>query len=320
MIKKLFISCFTLLSQFALASTVQIYTTPAEAPLELKYLIESIQLNKTKDFKNDLIILDQLMSQLSKKELFFIVKSESYKSILKVKPQYLIKKKYYQSESFSLFEKKVKTFEANSSFSSWVIQSIYRDLKEIFTSSQFNTYMNKKKKGETLSAGFQSIEKKLNLLLPWYGHISTSTPKEFEEDMLKLMMDLFNKLIIYTKQFLSYSRFEILEITPLKEDYSFFEKIIVNHQEIKNQFIHKIDNNRGNDFFISDLNEDIKQELPKTKEKRWMPKDNNKQTSEPTQAKIKKIFFPKANPNYKIPKDLPSPIFDWPEKETSIKK
>jgi hypothetical protein len=272
-----------------------IFQTGKGLPLEFDYILESIQKyitsNKEKTlFKQKISKLDQLFSKMTKEEIFFIIKSESYKTILKIKPQFAIKKSYYDQKSLTVFDKFLSS-KTISSFSKWVARSIYNDLKNIYSSSEFTTYMYRKKNSSILTKEYILIDKKLNILLPWVGYLLLSRPNEFEEDMKKYMTELFEKISIYANQYLQFSKFEKVEISPLKTKLRFFY--------IK-EYIDPIQTDIGSSVLkIEDINIDPDQFLvDEDAISGWVPKN-----APPV--------IPTPDPNYIKPDKLPVPTNDW---------
>jgi hypothetical protein len=283
------------------ATQDKIFLAKDNLPIEISYLIDSIQnSHKTKvekvKFKSSIMKLDQLFSNLSKEEIFFIIKSESYKSILKIKPDYQVKKTYYERDSLKGFEKYFKS-KTISTFSKWVVKAIHSDILNIFNSSDFTTYMFRKKNNSVLTRNYIIVDKKLKSLLPWIGYINLNQPNEFEEDMKKHMIRLMEKLIIYSEQYLSLSKFNKLELTPIKEKLTFFTWEVPVPVATENSKTMKLE-----DVLLDPDEFLVDEDAPPMG---WKPKDDT------MEVKLIATPIPTPDPNYVAPKKLPEPISDW---------
>ena len=288
------------LSYSLTATPAKIYISNQTLPIEISYLISSLQKNhSTKNeknkFANSISKLDQLFQKLNKEELFFIIKSESYKTILKIKPEYQIKESFYQDKSLKVFDKYFKS-ETISSFSQWIVKSIYYDIKNIYNSSVFTTYMFRKKNNAVLTKEYIVVDKKLKILLPWISYLGITQPNQFEEDMYKYMTKLFEKLLIYSEQYLKFSQFDKLEISPLNKNLRFFTLETPHLKSIKDKNVRIENILLDPDEFLVD--EDVK-------ESGWMPKDDTKG------AKLLKTPIPTPDPDYVPPEKLPESTSDW---------
>jgi hypothetical protein len=243
-----------------------------------------------------LIKMDQAFEQLSKEEIFFIIKTEAYKSVLKNKPELQIQKTSYNKEIINFFDSYIKR-ETISPFAKWTLYSIKTDLEVILESSLFTTWLVRKKYNNPLDSKLKRLEKKLNLLLPWYEYIRMTEPKDFDNSLKDMMISLLDKINLYTIQLLSYSSPTPIEISPLRPQFKFFEEREFDLEK-KSEFVDTVEK-----VVESVLKKQAPPVLP-TPVNDWLPKDDG---SLPENARA----YPTPDPNYKVPDELPKPIDDW---------
>lgn len=299
--------------------SISIYSPAKSLPLELKYLIESIQLSDLKryeqnNFKANLQKLDQMVEKFSTEELFFVIKSEAYKSILKVKPDYMVKKSYYDVNIIDNLDHYSKS-KTISSFSKWVANSIQKDLKDVFLSSDYTTYMYRKKNNSILTPRYLKVDKKLKILLPWYAYLHLTPPNEFDVEMRKVMILLFDKVVIYLEQLLSFSRFEKFELNPLRKEFKYFSLRKFNPESKEALAPTQEQASPLNNLVQEEVKPETKKEDDSTvsrtqeieKANEWMPKEDVADQD----VKVDPTPIPTPDPNYKAPEKLPEPVNDW---------
>jgi hypothetical protein len=270
-------------------------------PVEINFLIQSLHMSKLSPIEKrildqSLIKMDQAFEQLSKEEIFFIIKTEAYKSVLKNKPDLQIQKASYNKKILNYFDSYIEK-DAISPFAKWALYSIKSDLEELLESSLFATWLVRKKYNNPLDNKLRRLEKKLNLLLPWYEYIKMTEPKDFDAGLKDMMLSLLDKINLYTLQLLSYSSPTPIEISPLRPTFKFFEEREFDLEK-KTEFVQTLEK------VVDSVLKDQKPVTLPTPVNDWLPKDDG---SLPENARA----YPTPDPNYKAPEDLPKPVDDW---------
>ncbi len=281
--KKLWILIFFI--SLPIKSAVQIFKPKENLPVEFSYLIESLQQyplteKEREELSQEIKKLDKLFSQMSKEEVFFLSKSEIYQELLN-KPRLAQQQKFYDKKILRTLLDFIETkIESYHPFAKWIMIATYADLKLIFGSPYYNTFIVEKKALALKNKNAAMIEKKLSLVLPWYEDIIGQSPEEFHENLKPIMMAILSKINRKIGYLLEYSRFDKTDLSTTGE-LKYFE---VTTSEGK---VEKKDP-------IADL--EIPNEKPAESAKQeWMPRN------EPTEP----------NPNYVAPEKLPSPTDDW---------
>ncbi len=182
-------------------------------PVEFSYLVESIQQYPLPDNEKENLLkvlkkLDKLFAQMTKEEVFFLLKSEIYKELLN-KPKLTQQSQLYDKKILRKLAELIDTkIESYHQFAKWIIIANYSDLKQIFDSPYFNTFIVEKKGIGLKNPNAAMIGKKLNLVLPWYEDIINQNPEEFHEMLKPIMMGLLDKITSKIEYLLEYSRFE----------------------------------------------------------------------------------------------------------------
>ena len=266
-------------------SAFQTFVPKENLPVEFSYLVESLQLyplsdkereNITKEIKE----LDKLFSLMSKEEVFFLLKSEIYKELLN-KPKLIQQSKNYNKKIIrtllDLIDAKIDSYHQ---FAKWIIIATYSDLKQIFDSPYYNTFIVEKKGIGLKNPNAALIEKKLNLILPWYEDITGQTPEGFHETLKPVMLSLLTKLNKKIRYLLHYSRFEKLNLVP-NDSLKYFAIKVPEEKKAKKDPL---------------LDMDLPAEKPTEVAKdQWTPKNEPRD----------------PDPNYVAPEKLPFPTDDW---------
>lgn len=266
-------------------SSFSTFVPKKELPVEFSYLIESLQLyplqdKEREDLSKSIKKMDKFFTQMSKEEVYFILKSEIYKELLN-KPRLTQQSKLYDKK---ILRKFLDTIDARidnyHQFAKWIIFATYSDLKQIFDSPYFNTFIVEKKGFGLKNPNAALIEKKLNLILPWYEDIINQSPEEFHEMLKPMMIGILNIIEKKVGYLLDFSRFDKFKLTE-DENLKYFEiKMPVKQDAQKDPLL--------------DL--EIPAEKPvEIAKDQWQPRN------EPMEP----------NPNYVAPEKLPVPSDDW---------
>lgn len=294
---------FALLISNILDAKIMKWMPIKEFPSELTFLIESIQDYKlekkdSEKFFKEMALMDQIFSELTREEIFFISKAEIYKSFLKInKIEKTYPLKYYNPKILEQFRKTIIKNKAEySKFVYWIGQGIATDLENIFNSYNFPMLMIQRRNNKKpRRAQMIRLDKKLRILIPWYENFVERDPEDlakFIKDKMINHLGHLNKVLLLLHKF---SRFKKLKLLKLqKEDFVLFKLKDVSKIEVKKATDEEILNS-------------IK--IPKTLEnpnlsqkKVWTPKDIKEG---------KAPLFPEKNPNYVPPEVLPQPVDDW---------
>ncbi|MBK26670.1 MAG: hypothetical protein CME70_21900 [Halobacteriovorax sp.] len=282
-------------------SATKVLMPSERLPRELIYLTESIQelqlkdIEKTRDndklFKN----LEDKFQSLSKEELYFISKSEIYKTALAFKPPLNITDKYFQKSIITEVEEKIKTVKLNS-FTHWLIASILKDLNDIFNNRDFPTFFAERNKGIVISSKSKRLQKKLNFLLPWIQGFLTEETALFQYSLLPLMNKSLQNISIKIDYLLRHSA-AISPNSKSQEKIVYFEEQsmeldksgkLVTVEDILDPLIGKLKNNN----------------LP-------VPVDDWIGDEDDFASGLTPIEINKAEGNYQAPKKLPAPVEGW---------
>ena len=277
---------FILIPGILLASPVTYYPKN-DLPAEFSYLIESIQLYPLEDKERETLgqkikDIDQMLSELTKEEVYFLLKSEIYKGLLeqpKLKNQY----SYYNPDILKPLNQIIEVrIEDYHKFAQWLMYAVYSDLRQTFDSPFYNTFAVKKKTGLRIrNKNIIMMQRKFDFVLPWYEEIINSTPEEFHEGLKDTMFNLLDVIKVKMGDLIKFSRFEKFKIDPNKKTLSFFT---IKSPEVGEKKEEEI------------LGLTITEE-PKTtvKKEEWSPKNGPMD----------------PDPNYTPPDILPKPVNDW---------
>jgi len=291
----------SILVSFSALSATKVLMPSEKLPRELIYLTESIQelqlkdIEKTRDndqlFKN----LQSKFQKLSKEELYFISKSEIYKTALAFKPPLNITDKYFQKTIISEVEEKIKTVRLNS-FTHWLIASILKDLNDIFNNRDFPTFYAERNKGIVSSSKSKRLQKKLNFLLPWIQGFLTEETALFQYSLLPLMNKSLENISTKIDYLLRHSS-TLNPKVESEEKVVYFEEQsmeldksgkLVTVEDILDPLIGKLKNNN----------------LP-------VPVDDWIGDEDDFASGLTPIEINKAEGNYQAPKKLPAPVEGW---------
>lgn len=181
-----------IISFFSLMSAKAAFVTPHQEklPLELVILINSINELKLTPEENSRYIdeaktLNGFLKFLTKEQIYFLVKSQIYKNVLEKEFQGDYKITKFTSLDIEAIEKNYRlNSKKYSTYASWLIQSVLSDFSTLKNYPGFNQVkLTIVEKDPTLNI----IRKKLNLLSPWLGAISTLTAVDFNGRLKKMM-------------------------------------------------------------------------------------------------------------------------------------
>jgi hypothetical protein len=205
---RIFVSFFLIIGSFNLwASQALLKINESSLPLEFVLLAESLnELKLTQEEKDK--ISDKIKSVnsnlkfLKKEQIFFILKSELYKSILEREFHNDFRIMKFTNLDISNIE---KAYLANkkeySPFARWLVESVISDFGELKNYPGFNSVkLDVPEKDVTLNL----VRKKLSLLSPWLGAISALKASEFNFRLKKMFFEILSDVEISTGVYKNY--------------------------------------------------------------------------------------------------------------------
>lgn len=291
------IACLVSLPLF---SATKVLMPTENLPKELIYLTESLQelnlknIEKTKDNDQSFTDLEKKLQYLTKQEVYFLVKSEMYKSVLSFKPPAKIKDMYYQKEILALVEERLKTVSLNS-FSQWLITSILKDLNILFESKHYPSFTLERGKGVVTSSSSKKMQKKFNFLLPWIQSFLDEEAQLFQYSLIPVMeksLSSINKKIGYL---ISFSEKSTSEET--KDGVKYFKEQVIQLDKA------------GKAISVEDILNPL---IGKLKNKNLpVPVDDWLESEDDFATGLTPVQIQKPSGNYIAPKKLPKPVEGW---------
>ncbi len=290
------------------------YKATDAAPLELSLIYSSIYKKNLPPLIQTKLneLSNQLMtnfSKLSKEEIYFIAKSEIYKTILSER---LSKKSDADRPHPNIeeIEKRVLFYlddKQLTPFASWVLTAILKDLQ---VSGQLNVTTNKT----------------YSLLLPWVYYIMSTDPISFNNICHEIAISSLEVILQQTTILISLSKFNDKKTPEPTSDVTTTSYLVENDTIIVNES----EENSLEDFLKSETEPITTKE--KTTTNNWVPKDDNTlplSKPDPTYTPPSVLpvpvsswddlpinsnsinLFPTPEPNYQPPSQLPVPVDDW---------
>ncbi len=176
-------------------------------PLEFVLLAESINELKLSQDEKDKIAekikgINSNLKFLKKEQIFFILKSELYKSILEKEFHSDFKIMKFTNLDISNIEKAYGLNKKDfSPFARWLVESVISDFSELKNYPGFNNVkLDVPEKDATLNL----VRKKLSLLSPWLGAISSLKASEFNLRLKKMIVEILSDIELSTGVYKSY--------------------------------------------------------------------------------------------------------------------
>jgi hypothetical protein len=290
---KIFILFFIV---FPLSAATQKFYPVNEVPIELSYLIDSIQDHKYNDEKSEQFVdlirrLDFIIPHLTKEEMFFLSKSEIYFNILrKNRKGHVIEEDFFSKDTLDTLEKLIeKNSQTFSTYTLWLSKALLSDLKILFESNLFPVYKGLIQDSLPLkSSKMRVFDTKMKMLIPWFKKYTTLSPQELELEIKEIQFEQLSAIVKTGEKLLRFSRFK--KLGPIPKDY-----ILKAFTLEKKKAILKEEVNEEN--LIENLPIPDTPKVEVRKAENWVPKD----------------LFPQPDPNYKGPDKLPKPVDDWIE-------
>ncbi len=280
-------------------TAVEVLMPTDKLPREMIYLTESMQEidlrnnERLKENEKIFLKLENLFKKLTKEELYFLSKTELYKTALAFKPPLKVSEKFYSKEIILEVDEKLKITKLNS-FSHWLIAGILKDLNNLFESRHFPSFINERNKGALTSGKSRSIQKKMNFLLPWLQSFMSEEIALFEYSLRPLMLKTLEKVISKGNYLLDFSK-------PNKK------------KEIQNiSYFSKQKLNINSDGKPSTVEEILDPLLSGLKNKNLpIPVDDWIEEEDEFSKGLEATPVLKATGNTDDPKNLPTPVEEW---------
>lgn len=277
---------------FSLTYAQDLTLTPdQDLPIELKYLLETYNELSYSDWEKEKLtnhfdkISENILS-IDKAQKYLLLKSEIYKAILQFPP--VPKKSLKNLPSYAEVSTQYK-----SKFFTWIAMAINEDFQALKEDTNYKTLQGKNLRLESLSQNQKVFIKKLERIQPWMDLFANYNEEEARDKLKAFVFATLEKLEFYSKTFIVYSK----PLEALKEK----------------QLIYKLEKDLAPKPKEETLSEilSIKEKPPTNLQAtqnvstlgeenlNWVPKD------EPQD------LFPKPDPNYQPPAELPQPVNDW---------
>ncbi|MBL6988861.1 MAG: hypothetical protein ISR65_03750 [Bacteriovoracaceae bacterium] len=284
------------------------YISNDKLPLELIFLIDSIQRLSAKswdkiqfrDFSQTILKLDLAFSKMQHLDMFFLAKTEIYKSILhfnqSIKSIHSIPTPKQFEINRKLLSSKLKNLPA---FVFWLVMATQRDIKLLIGSTSYNDLMEHlKRKRRLKDRRLKSLHHKFNYLLPLYEKIITLTEEELGQDLLPLMNSTLKKLAHFGTIFVRYGHYQTKTKTKAKGKGKTKDEDKLQFFTIANQLSNNETLQSRVDEIIDNLINKIANQTGPALPPQWAPQADT-------------IGLTKPNPHYLPPQKLPRPVTDW---------
>jgi len=276
-------------------------------PSELALLLESVNESELSSddqakYKEIIANMDKIIPNVTKKDLFFIAKSEIYKSVLRQYREERLEVQILNKQSLNKLDAIINSSEALElrPFNRWLIRALTKDFEKLVTSSHLHSYLSAKLNNLKIKdRDLLILEKKLTLISPWISRILESDITEFNKLNSSFCFNLLQKIQHYLKLFYFQTKFKDMQVDLSKTDsvMTFFK-----WEEVKpvsqNSVLDKLDE-------ITDKNEG-----EDTNNDNWKPKNEPDENQSEASSMLPKNY-PTPDANYVPPPKLPEPVNDW---------
>jgi hypothetical protein len=283
-------------------------TAEKPIPAELKLLFQSIPVNSLSEedkllFEKSLLVMDQNFPLLSKEEVFFLCKTEIYKTILKKHKEKDIDLKLVDGKFIRQIDQKMDSIKGNpiTPFSTWLILAILSDYKQLISAPQNLSFVALARNGsKSKDRSFLIWEKKMKMIFPWIELFLASDFDEFETISQSLRLEILKILSQYSSLIIKHTKFK--------------NELVVKKSTINSLQFFKwktIQEKTPTNFFAE---EDQASSVP-TPIPGWTPKDSPVTPESDQQGKSAVLppNYPTPSTNYSPPEKLPEPVNDWIE-------
>lgn len=254
-----------------------------ELPLEFRYLLKTYnELNfseaEKKVFLERINFIGKQLGSMEKAEVYILLKSEIYKSVLQFPPL----------ESSNLRELPKLDFQGetySSAFFSWLSTAIQQDLVEMKNDAAFTKLEARKDLRSGLGKDEQILVRKIQKISPWIRFYSSYTEESSQDKLKQFVLQTLEKLTHYSRTFSIYSKFDNNQTTPMA---------LFQFKEQAEEKEKTLDDIVDKKTIVATQESKVQ-----VKKDQWEPQEDPFD------------LFPKKDPNYVAPKELPKPSNDW---------
>ncbi len=279
------------------------WTTQKETSYEIKVLVESFKMDYMTEeeklsLKNKIKTLDSLLTNLDKKDHYFISKTSIYKWLLKNKPNITVPK------SFSLEDFKAKAeLDELSPFPRWLLTALKTDSSKLIQAPNYDVYQKALERDPSKVKNL-SIHKRAEMIKPWLYLFQREGADQIDLRMMKFHFSILDHVIAQLKVFYQFNNKGIPQGNSKLSFFSFQEGQQADESQNKTLSIldQVIEKHREKNLPVPTG------EWTLSDEDSWMPNSEKAEFS-----KIQKINMenPEPDQDYKAPKNLPKPVDDW---------
>jgi hypothetical protein len=277
-----FLFTYSLLAQEELNGSNKYIGGSKEIPSELNLLLESFQREELEAESFQKLLkhahaIDSLAKMVTKEELFFITKTEIYKTFLK---NVSSTKVLIDGADAKLFLQASK--KATDPFIKWLLQALATDADNVINSSFYKDFTAEKSVGLVKSENAKRIQRSLQLLSRFYVLINIEHPNMMKSDLFNSYDESLTNVEAALFLVASESHFEKLEpISKIDEPFKFFT--LKNRPKKKDRPVPK-NTSKSVEDIIDDVPETLEEEaetlpssinLPKPSSEDWTKEDSS---------------------------------------------
>jgi hypothetical protein len=204
---KYIISLLILLNTTRLATAQELIypeIIPNKTPIEFELLYNSIQNSLIPKEKDEFLLLSHhlqnFFNRIDQDQLFFLIKSVIYKSIIQYEFDFYIQ----YIDVNSMFLKKVQqkldsNKEHYNDFSQWIIRSLMGDLEIYVDTPLLDQLGQLSKDSQEDMKKIGEVERKLKYLRPWFYTVEKLKPKEFSNLSREISWKILYRVFYYTR-------------------------------------------------------------------------------------------------------------------------
>lgn len=258
-------------------------------PSEVSLIVETLKSqqlspqHKTR-FEENLKVIDRLIPRIKTKDLYFLTKTEIYKSVLvRFKSKNVPR---YPSNMNLFIEREYKKFNSlGTPFTKWLTAAIKADLIYLSSTPEYIFFSNPQNATVKSDLNIKPIKTRVNILLNWIQFLTLENGRRYEEDLPDLLLDLTEHLARSMKTFVYFTNVKNREYVEDNKPMKYFDFTT-----------QKKESSTSLSIIEEIIDDENKNQKPKQLDSKWVPKDS-------------KQLVP--DPNYTPPASLPKPVDDW---------
>ena len=265
-----------------------------ELPTEMKLLINSYnQLSFSTIQKNTFLsilnLLQENIKYLDKANSYILIKSEIYKEALQNPPR-----KVRISDLNNEYHPKTFKNKIDSPFYNWLINALYQDYIKLKSEHSFQKLF----KQRTLSGKHRVLKKKLERVVGWLKFYKDGSKETVEDYIKNFTINLISKLNFYAQTFSGLSSINKIQNDTYKI-YSFTQEEVTQEKTNEQDISQILEEPIAGATKITEPEDMTGSKVIKDTSMEWKP------------SKDEFELFPKPDPNYVPPANLPEPTDDW---------